>query len=99
MDSGDDCNENQLISSSEDCALAAQVLGYHFSSVGLAHAPGGCFWHHNDGLEITDNIGFNNDLSDQGSGWSGVGRVCGIASTVSKIRAVFFIPGFKKRGI
>jgi len=78
MDSGLECNPGNAITTENECREYAAALGITFSWVGIVHAPGGCYWHHNIGMsgdQIT-NIGFNSDLTDNGSGWSGVGRVC-----------------------
>jgi len=78
LDSGSECGPSNMIKTEEECRKYAASLGIQFSWVGIVHAPGGCYWHHNTGMsgnEIT-NIGFNSDLTDLGSGWGGVGRVC-----------------------
>merc|ERR1711953_1149919 len=78
LDSGSECGPSNEIKTEEECRKYAASLGIQFSWVGIVHAPGGCYWHHNTGMsgnEIT-NIGFNSDLTDLGSGWGGVGRVC-----------------------
>merc|ERR1719361_917630 len=78
MDSGADCGRSNAITTEAECRQYAASLGVTFSWVGIVHAPGGCYWHHNTGMsgaQIT-NIGFNSDLTDNGSGWGGVGKVC-----------------------
>jgi len=78
LESGLECSAGGEISTEYECRQYAAALGITYSLLGIVHAPGGCYWHHNTGMsddQIT-NIGFNVDLNDNSSGWGGVGRVC-----------------------